>query len=147
MRLKDWLIGGTNIISIRTNAGLALLRIFTGLSLAFAHGIGKLPPSDRFIEAVGNLGFSMPALFAWLSGSAEFFGGLLLAIGFLTRPAALFIIINMSVAAFLRHADDPFSSKEKAFFYMVVAVVFLITGSGKYGIDSLFRKNHKTLTR
>lgn len=144
MKFLNWFIGGTNIISIPPNVALALLRIFTGLSLALAHGIGKLPPSDGFIGAVGNLGFPVPALFAWLSGCTEFFGGLLLAIGLLTRPAALFITINMSVAVFLRHADDPFSSKEKALFFLVVAVVFLIIGSGKYGIDSLFRGRSKT---
>lgn len=141
MRLKKWLIGETDIASTPPNAGLALLRIFAGLSLAFAHGIGKLPPSDGFIEAVGNLGFPLPAFFAWCSGFAEFFCGLLLAIGLLTRPAAIFIAINMSVAVFLRHADDPFSSKEKALLFLVIAILFLIIGSGKYGVDALFRRN------
>lgn len=147
MKLKNWFIGGANINAIPPNVGLALLRIFTGLSLALAHGINKLPPSDGFIETVGKLGFVMPDLFAWLSGCAEFFGGLLLVIGFLTRPAALFITINLSVAAFLRHAADPFSSKERALLYLAIAILLLISGSGKYGIDSLFRKHPRTFTR
>jgi putative oxidoreductase len=46
----------------------------------------------------------------------------------------------MAVAAFIAHGDDPFSRKELALFYMVVYVVLLLTGSGKYSADSLISK-------
>ena len=48
-----------------SNLSLLGLRVFAGLAMAFAHGLGKVPPSDRFIGAVENLGFPAPALFAW----------------------------------------------------------------------------------
>lgn len=125
------------------NAGLTLLRVFTGLSLAFSHGIGKVPPSERFIESVGNLGFPVPVVFAWAAGVSEFFGGLFLAAGLLTRPSSFLIAVTMFVAAFLRHAEDAFVVKEKALLFGCVAVAFLLIGSGKYGLDTILRHRPK----
>ena len=90
--------------------GLLMLRLFTGLALALAHGINKLPPTDRFVVGVVDMGFPIPAFFAWASGLTEFGGGLLLAAGLFTRPAAFFIAVNMAVATFIRQAGDPFNS-------------------------------------
>lgn len=142
-RIRKALIGGIQIESGFANLGLLILRIFTGLSLAFGHGILKLPPSEKFIEGVANLGFPAPAFFAWAAVCTEFFGGLLLAVGLLTRPSAFFIFITMMVAAFLRHASDPYTVKEKALLFGVVAVVFLLIGSGKYALDAALRKRAK----
>ncbi len=140
MRYVRWLFSGTEIASPLANTGLALLRVFAGLSLALAHGIGKLPPSERFIEGVARMGFPLAEWFAWAAGLAEFAGGFLLAAGLMTRPASVFIIITMAVAAFIRHADDPFSMKEKALLFGVVALAFLLIGSGKYGLDAILRR-------
>jgi len=138
--MLKFVISGEDIKSNGLNLGLTILRVFVGLSIAFGHGLGKLPPSERFIEGTGNLGFPLPAFFAWSAGISEFFGGLLLALGLLTRPSAFFLAITMAVAAFLRHADDPFSGKEKALLFFVIFLLYLIVGSGKYGVDSLLRR-------
>jgi putative oxidoreductase len=135
-----WLLSGADITSPMANIGLTILRVFTGLAMAFAHGIGKIPPSERFVERVGLLGFPAPDVFALAAGLSEFAGGVFLAAGFLTRPSSFFIAITMAVAAFLRHADDPFAVQEKALLFGCVAVAFLFIGSGKYGIDSVLRR-------
>lgn len=140
MSWSRYLFGGAEINAVAANAGLLILRLFTGLAMAFAHGLHKIPPSQRFVESVGKLGFPIPELFAWAAGCAEFFGGLLLATGLMTRPASFFIAVTMFVAAFMRHAADPFTGKEKALLFGVVAVAFLLIGSGKYGIDALIRR-------
>ena len=134
------LYSGQEVKSKAMNIGLALLRIVAGLSMAFGHGLGKMPPSEGFIDGVGKMGFPLPAVFAWAAGSSEFIGGLLLALGLFTRPSAFFLTATMAVAAFIRHADDPFSGKEKALLFMVIFIFLLISGSGKFGIDNLFRK-------
>ena len=139
--MRKILFGYTEIKNENVNFGLVLLRVFAGFSLAFGHGLGKIPPSEGFIGGVSDLGFPAPAFFAWCSGIAEFFGGILLALGLSTRPAALFIGINMGVAAFLRHADDPFSGKEKALLFFFIALLFFVTGAGKYSIDKLINRN------
>jgi len=140
MRWSKLLFSGAEISPVAVNAGLLLLRVFTGLSIAFAHGFNKMPPSQRFVESVGKLGFPVPEMFAWAAGCAEFFGGLLLAAGLMTRPASFFIAVTMFVAAFMRHAADPFTGKEKALLFGVVAVAFLLIGSGKYGLDTWIRR-------
>lgn len=143
MRTMRWLFSGAQIQSVSANVGLVFLRAFTGLSLAFAHGIGKLPPSERFVESVARMGFPLAEWFAWAAGLAEFVGGLCLAVGLLTRPASLFIVITMVVAAFLRHADDPFATKEKALLFGCVAFAFLWIGSGKYSLDAVLRSKRQ----
>jgi putative oxidoreductase len=136
---RRFLVGGS-INAAATDAGLLILRVYAGLALALAHGYGKLPPSPRFIEGVGALGFPLPLVFAWAAALAEFAGGILLALGLATRPAALFIAITMATAGFLAHASDPFNVKEKPLLFLAVAVLFLLAGAGRYSIDALLRK-------
>lgn len=123
--------------SVPAEVAVTLLRVFVGLSLAFAHGFGKLPPSEGFIGGVGDMGFPAPVVFAWAAALSEFVGGILLAVGFLTRPSAAAIAFTMGVAAFVRHAADPFKAKELALVYFCVALVFLVRGGGRYSVDRL----------
>lgn len=130
---------------IRTDIGLLMLRLGAGLFMAFGHGLGKLPPSEGFIGGVEKLGLPMPASFAWMAGISEFFGGLFIAAGLFTRPAAFLWICTMGTAAFIRHADDPFASKEKAFLYLVLGIFFLLVGSGKYSLGRILFKKERAL--
>lgn len=143
--IKRLLFGGAVIESIRANVGLAILRVFVGLSMALGHGLGKIPPSERFVAITGDLGFPVPEFFAWMAALSEFGGGLLLALGLLTRPGAFFIWFTMLVAAFFQHAADPFSTKEMAFLYLVITGMFVVIGSGKYGVDPLIRSRDSKL--
>jgi putative oxidoreductase len=138
--MKRLLFSGARIDSGFAEIGLALLRIAAGAGLALGHGINKVPVDDRFVMSVENLGFPMPVVFAWAAALAELVGGALLAFGFLTRPAALSIAFTMGVAFFLQHAADPFKVKELAFLYGMVAIAFVFVGSGRLGLDQLFRR-------
>lgn len=139
--MKKWLFGSARIDSLAANLGLLALRVFAGGALMWAHGLGKMPPSEGFVRGVTNLGFPMPVAFAWSAGLAETVGGLLLAVGLATRPAAVLVTINMAVAAFLQHASDPFGRKELALFYFFVGVLFATTGGGRFSLDRFFRKS------
>ena len=143
--IKRFLFGGAVIESIPANVGLAILRVFVGLSMALGHGLGKIPPSERFVAITGDLGFPVPEFFAWMAAFSEFGGGLLLALGLLTRPGAFFIWFTMLIAAFFQHAADPFSTKEMAFLYLVITGMFVVVGSGKYGVDNLIRSRDSHL--
>ena len=138
--LRNILFGGESGLSVAANAGLTLLRVFTGLSLAFAHGIGKLPPSEGLIERAGTLGFPAPIVFAWAAGLSELLGGIFLALGFLTRIASFFIAVTMLTAILGVHAADPYARKELALLYFFVAVAFMLKGAGDWSIDKLLRK-------
>lgn len=120
--------------------GLLILRVFAGFSMAFAHGLGKLPVSAKFIGGVENLGLPAPELFAWAAALSEFLGGILVAMGLLTRPSALFLTITMLVAAFGTHLADPFGRKEKALLFAVAFVFVMLQGGGKYSLDHLLFK-------
>ena len=122
------------------DAGLLILRVFTGLALALAHGRGKVPPSDRFVGMVEGFGFPAPEFFAWASGFAELGCGLLLAAGLLTRPAALLVALNMLVVVFFGHAGQSFGEREKPLLFLVIAVTFLLIGAGRYSVDALLRR-------
>lgn len=136
--IRSLLLGNTTN-SRSTDLGLLVLRVFTGLALALAHGRGKFPPSERFIDGVARMGFPLPEVFAWGAAGAELIGGLLLALGLLTRPSAALIAFTMGTAAFVRHAPDPFSGKEKALLFGIVALLFVLAGAGRYSIDAMLR--------
>lgn len=138
--IKKFLFGSQMPASVLAEIPVATARVFFGVSMAFAHGMGKLPPSDRFIEGVVEMGFPMPVFFAWMAGLSEFVGGVLLALGLFTRPSALFIAGTMLVAAFGRHAADPFKQQELSLVYLCACLIFLGLGGGRLSIDRMFRK-------
>lgn len=138
--LKRILFGGESGLSFIGNAGIALLRIFTGISLALAHGIGKIPVSDQFVEGTAKLGFPMPVVFAWAAALSEFVGGIFLALGLFTRISGFLVAFTMAVAAFGVHLNDPYGKKELALFYLFVGLCFMLKGAGDWSIDAYFRK-------
>ncbi|MEM6783542.1 MAG: DoxX family protein [Bacteroidota bacterium] len=142
MQLRPLLFATDRALS--TGLGLLVLRLFAGLAMALAHGVNKVPPSDGFIQTTAELGFPFPAFFAWMAGLAELVGGVLVAIGLLTRPASLLLVITMAVAAFGAHGGDPFSGQEKALLFGVVFLCTMITGSGRFGLDALLAPRRST---
>lgn len=138
--LKQILFGGESGLSPLANAGLTLLRIFAGASLALAHGMGKLPPSSEFINGISKIGFPMPEFFAWAATLSEFLGGAFLALGLFTRLSSFFIAIVMLVALVSVHAADPYQKQELAFLYLFIAAAFMLKGSGDWSIDRFLRK-------
>jgi putative oxidoreductase len=147
--LKALLFGGPGSSTALGDVGLAVLRVGTGLLMAFGHGLGKLwgehglGPSAGFISGVQKLGFPAPTFFAWCAGLTEFLGAILLAVGFCTRPIALILCFNMAVAAFGTHLRDPIfgrgGSKEMALLYLLPFLLFALIGAGRVSVDHLIR--------
>lgn len=138
--LKQILFGGESGLSFISNAGIALLRIFAGASLALAHGFGKIPVNPAFIEGTANLGFPTPSVFAWAAALSEFLGGIFLALGLFTRISGFFIAFTMVVAAFIANAGKGFEKQELALFYLVIGLMFLLKGAGDWSLDAFLRK-------
>jgi putative oxidoreductase len=88
------------------------------------------------LQAFAKEGFSAPLIY--LSMFTEFVGGFLFIVGFLTRPVAIAVTINMLVAtlSMMPHgflfgfADFPFS-------ILVSSIIILLAGPMDYSIDSL----------
>lgn len=137
--IKRIILGGATISPWFGDLGLTILRVFAGLALAYQHGWGKMPPSDGFIAGVEAMGFPMPIAFAWGAGLSEFLGGLLLAAGLATRPAALAIVGTMGVAAFVAHAGDDFGTREPALLFGSIGLAFACLGGGRFSLDRTLR--------
>ncbi len=126
--------------------GLLALRLLIGLSIAKA-GWGKVT-GDMAGFAVGavegKLGFPYPLFFAWAAALSEFLGGLFIAFGFLTRVGAFFVLCVMGTAFFLFHAQDSWDVRLPAFLYGSAVLSLLLTGGGRYSLDSrIFCRGHK----
>lgn len=117
------------------DAALLVLRLGFGLSLALSHGLAKLEAPSKFLEGLSKHGFPLPVFFGWSAILSEFLGGLLLALGLFTRPAATFVVITLTVAAVDIHSGDPFAKRELALAYAAVALSLLISGAGRYSLD------------
>src|SRR3954463_16414813 len=121
--------------------GLLVLRVVVGLTLAW-HGYDKLhePLKSQFISHVGSMSLPGGEKLAYASIAAELGGGILLALGLLTRPAALLILINMGVAIFKAHAGQAYHdtpNKQLAASFAAAAAALLLGGAGKLSIDAL----------
>ena len=118
-----------------------LIRLIAGGALAF-HGFqilfGNIEGAGRFFESVG---FADGLLWAWVVGILEFGGGLLLALGLLTRVAAAAIIVFLIVAIVLYHWPFGFNWEARGFeyplFWAIVVFHFLVQGGGRFSLDAL----------
>lgn len=123
--------------------GVLVLRVFAGLTMAFAHGMGKFPIPDQLVQGVEAMGFPAPVFFAHAAALSEVAGGLLLALGLFTRPAAAFIAFTMAVAGLVVHSADPFQIKELAFLYLIIGIFFVLHGAGRFSLDHVLQKKFK----
>jgi putative oxidoreductase len=154
--------GTTSKGSVTFDLALLVLRL-SGIGLALAHGWPKLErllsgKGAPFIEGVAALGFPYPTVFAWAAALSEMVGGLLIAVGLLTRVAATFAGITMFVAAFLRHrllqqglaffgfspvseeVLESWGNPERAATYLLIFIALACIGGGRFSLDRLARR-------
>lgn len=117
-----------------------LLRVTAGL-MYVPHGYGKLF-GGKFDGTVGffsKVGLEPAAALVTYVGVTEFFGGLLIALGLLTRPFAAFAAINLFFGAFYIHWSKGFlwggGGYEYPLLWGLVMVVIFIRGGHHYSLD------------
>lgn len=131
----------TTVVS-EAYANLCLLIVRVSVSsFMLTHGIPKLGKltSGNEIQFADPFGFG-PAFSLVLVVFAEVVCAVFIMLGLGTRLATIPLIIAMSVAAFHAHATDPFGTKEKPLLFLLVYIVLLVFGSGKFSIDRLISK-------
>lgn len=136
---------------LQTAAGIDTLplRVAAG-AIFFAHGAQKLFGwfGGYGIEGtagwMASIGLEPSVLLTVLAGSAEFFGGLLLILGLLVRPAALVLAFTMLVAIFSVHINNGLfmsnNGYEFALALFVISVSLIIRGAGSLSLDRAFTK-------
>jgi putative oxidoreductase len=119
------------------DAAETLLRVVAGVAL-FTHGLGKI--SDPFGAAgmVEGLGFYPGAFWSPLLSFTEFFGGILITIGLLTRPAAFAALIVLLVTVWFHWVtkEQGYSGAEKSILWSAVFFFFVIRGGNRHSVDA-----------
>src|SRR5271169_5794890 len=129
---------------------LTLVRVVLGV-VFFAHGAQKMLGWFGGYGFHGTMGFfehmGMPAPVAFLVIATEFFGGIGLIVGLLTRIAVLGIGIEMIGAIFMVHLPNGFfmnwfgNQKGEGFEYHLLAIgmalLIIVRGAGAFSLDHL----------
>lgn len=138
------------LLSTGNDVSLTFLRLVLGV-VFFAHGAQKMLGWFGGYGFHGTMGFfehmGMPAPVAFLVICTEFFGGLGLIVGLLTRIAALGIGVEMIGAIFMVHLSNGFfmnwfgNQKGEGFEYHLLAIAMagtlLLRGAGKFSVDGV----------
>ena len=123
---------------------LLLVRLYWGWQLAQS-GWGKLHHLSNVGEYFATLGLPMPTQMAVFISCVEFFGGIFLALGLLSRLTALGLTVNMLMAyvtadreALLSVFSDPDKFSAAApYTFLIASLIVLVFGPGKIALDTL----------
>jgi putative oxidoreductase len=126
--------------SAQQQLGIAIVRIVTGIIFA-AHGAQKLFQFGfaGVTDAFGKMGVPMPGVMGPFIALLEFFGGLALIIGLLTRLAALGLAFNMLGAILLVHLAAGFflpAGYEFALILFATCLGLVLAGPGALSADA-----------
>lgn len=135
----------------QSNAGFGALALRVPVGIIFmAHGSQKLFGwfGGYGLEGTGqwmaSIGLGPGVLMAFLAGSAEFFGGLFILLGLLTRPAAASLAITMLVAIFAVHFENGLFMSNNGYEFglalLAASVSLAFSGAGKAAIDETIAK-------
>ena len=122
---------------VSEDTGLLLLRVTTGGSMLFAHGLPKLMSFSERMDAFGDPIGLGPAFSLGLITFAETVCAALVMLGLWTRISTLPLIIGMAVVVFISHGDEPFKKQELAVIYLMAFIALFFTGSGRFSLDRL----------
>jgi len=142
------------LLHTNNDAVLSIVRLVLGV-VFFAHGAQKMLGWFGGYGYGATMGFfehnGIPAVFAFLAIAAEFFGGIGLLLGLLSRVAAFGITCNMLVAiATVHHRFGLFmnwTGQQKGegfeFHLLALAITFLIMvrGAGALSLDRLLSRS------
>lgn len=133
---------------LASNAGWSALALRVPVGIIFAaHGAQKLFGwfGGYGLEGTGgwmdSIGLSPGIVMAFLAGAAEFFGGIALILGALTRPAAAALAVTMVVAIFAVHFQNGLFMSNNGYEFglalLAASVSLAFSGAGKLSVDSL----------
>jgi putative oxidoreductase len=128
--------------SVNSNIALLVLRIVIGISFAI-HGFPKITGGIEMWTRLGGtmskVGIDFLPTF-WGFGAAffEFFGGIFLLLGFLTRFSAGGLTFTMLIAAIMHFSNgDPINRILHPMELLAIGLFFVLSGPGKYSLDQI----------
>lgn len=114
-----------------------VLRVVTGIALVI-HGAPKIIDPFGNVAMVESLGFVPGVVFSPLLAATEFFGGILLAIGLLTRPAAFATMFVLLVTVWFHWItlDQGYMGAEKSILWAAILFLFVVRGGNCHSLDA-----------
>ncbi len=142
-KVTQWHDQFFDLISYLQSPFLLCVRLYWGWQLAQS-GWGKLHHLPMVSEYFASLGLPMASQMAVFIACVEFFGGIFLALGLLSRITALVLTVNLVMAyvagdrqALLSFFSDPDKFIAAApFAFLIAALIVLIFGAGKISVDT-----------
>jgi putative oxidoreductase len=129
----------TILPSLPAQTTLAILRVVLGVMMVH-NGMDKLGDIQSFADAyVKVIGLPFPVFFSYIAAFTELLGAPLVAIGLLTRPAALGLFSTMCVAMYHHILVAGFSLPylELSAIYAASFLFFVVNGGGLFSTDAL----------
>ncbi len=119
------------------DAAETILRVVTGIALAI-HGAPKIIDPFGNIAMVEGLGFYPGVIFSPALAATEFFGGILLALGLFTRPAAFATMFVLLVTVWFHWItlDQGYMGAEKSILWAAILFLFVIRGGNRHSLDA-----------
>ena len=126
------------------NLATLAIRVIFGLILCYYYGLEKLKNFSHLQYVFPDPFHIGHRISLALVIFAELLCGLLLALGFLTRFAALVLVISMSVAEFFAHKGHVAmvngTLHEQAYLYLAAFFAILMVGPGRFSVDGAMGK-------
>lgn len=118
-----------------------ILRVAAGLLLV-THGYGKILNPFGASGMVESLGFYPGVFWSPLLSATEFFGGILIAIGLFTRPAAFAAMIVLAVTVYFHGVvqGEGLMGAEKSILWALIMFFFVIRGGNSHSVDAKLRR-------
>lgn len=116
-----------------------VLRVVAGLFMIH-NGLDKLADIEGFATAyVEVIGLPFPIFFAYVAAYTELIAAPLVAVGLLTRAAALGLFATMAVAMFhhIKVAGFSVPYLELSAIYAAIFLAFAVNGGGWFSLDQL----------
>ncbi len=130
------------------DVGLLILRVGIGTMFIF-HGLPKLKAGSETWMMLGEsmktlgIGFA-PTVWGFMAALSECAGGILLVLGFFTRPACFFLLTTMVVATMIHIGKgDPFLKFSHAMESGILFFSLILIGPGKYSLDGQYRPRRR----
>lgn len=122
------------------NLVLLFVRIGVGF-LMMTHGVPKMQKlfAGGDIKFADTFGIGPTPTLA-LVVFAEVICSALIILGLFTRLAVIPLTITMAIAAFVIHGSDPIGDKEASLMYLMIYLIILAAGPGRYSVDRLLFK-------
>ena len=121
---------------------LLILRVIASVMMIINHGWNKILAGQEKWNRLGTaltdfIGIDfMSVFFGFMAAFSESIGMVMVIFGIFTRPAAFLLLFTMFFASMNHLVDGKFP--ELAIMYLIVMLVLLISGPGKFSLDYKF---------